>query len=169
MDTSTDHHGGCRRFRVRLVLLQLPDSPKTKGERGPEQTSFGHSLQVWAAEAKSYGAVQLAALRKKQALLDIQSQARQAARRDSVTLLQKPVADAEREASEAELRMKELLSLVLPKDANVEVIQELEEAYGKIIIGLQTELASRQEELKQVDNIVEIVKDDIAKSQRQGG
>ena len=114
-------------------------------------------------------AVQLAALRKKQVLLDIQSQARQAARRDSVTLLQKPVADAEREASEAESRMKELLSLVLPKDANVEVIQELEDAYGKIIIGLQTELASRHEELKQVDNIVEIVKDDIAKSQRQGG
>jgi hypothetical protein len=106
---------------------------------------------------------QLAALRKKQVLTDILYQARQAGRQNSVAQLQPLVTQAEAELTEAELQVKELSSLTLPQNASAGEIQALEESYGKVIIGLKTGVATREAELKQVDRIVEIVKDDIAK------
>jgi len=111
-------------------------------------------------------AAQTASMRKKSVLQDIQFQARQAGRRDSVAQLQEPLAGAEAQLSEIASRVKELLSLTLPATATVETIQQFEEAYGKIIAGLRMEMVAREAELKQVDKIVEIVKDDIAKAQR---
>ena len=108
-------------------------------------------------------AAQLAVLRKKQVLLDILYQARQAGRLDSVNQLQRPVAEAETQLSEIESRVKELLSLTPTKDAEAKDIEAFEESYAKILIGLKMEVASREAESKQVDKIVEIVKDDIAK------
>ena len=108
-------------------------------------------------------AVELAVLRKKQLLDDASSQALRAGRSSSVAQLKEPVADAGKELLEAKSRSKELVRLTPPDDADVDLLLKLEESYGKMITGLKIEMATREAEMKKVEEIVEIVKDDIKK------
>jgi hypothetical protein len=106
---------------------------------------------------------QIAALRKNQRLTDIQNQAAQAGLRASADLLQKPVKQTEAELSELESQMKILLPDNLAPDATPEEIQKREESYGKIILGLKSGVPGQEAESLKVDEIVEIVKAEIAK------
>jgi len=108
---------------------------------------------------------QLAAMGKKQTLQDIVILARQAGRPDIADQLKKPLADAEAQLPEVDARVKEILALTVPETGKIEALLKIEESYGKLLGGLRMERAARETQSKQVEKIVQTVKDDIAKAQ----